>query len=110
VFHFGGRSFKIVETAGTGVVPNGARIRVLASPSFGVKAEFRGVVFGALPFVPPRKAKNPAGPPKAPSPPKPAPDSSYWKYGQSLFPRLTFEDSDSDITAMLEGIFLGKAR
>jgi hypothetical protein len=109
VFSFGGRSFKAVETAGTGVIPRGAKIRVLASPIFGIKAEFRNVVFDALPFVPPKKAKKPPAP-KTSAPPRPAPDSSYWKYGQSLFPRLTFEDSDADVTAMLEGMFLGKAR
>ncbi|GAW93518.1 integrase, partial [Calderihabitans maritimus] len=36
------------------------------------------------------------------------PDTHYYKYGRSLFPRLTFEESDREILKMLEEIFLSR--
>jgi hypothetical protein len=36
------------------------------------------------------------------------PEDHYYKYGQSLFTKLTYEDSDRDILEMLDNIFLRK--
>lgn len=106
VISFHGRSFKVVETISTGIIPRGAKVNALADPIFGVKIEYRNIVFDALPFIPPKRAK-PTTEKKVPIQ-KPVPDSHYYKYGQILAPKLTYEDSDRDVTAMLEEIFLGK--
>jgi hypothetical protein len=106
VISFRGRSFKVVETISTGIIPKGAKVSVLADPDFGVKIEYRGVVFDALPFVPPKRAKPKAE--RKPPAPRAVPDSHCYKCGRPPSPKLTYEDSDSDITAMLEDIFLGK--
>ena len=101
-----GQSFKAVETVSTGIIPKGARVNALTDPCFGVKIEYRGFVFDVLPFVPPKRKKAP--PEKKPYVPRPVPDGHYHKYGQLFAPKLTYEDSDADITGMLEDIFLGK--
>ena len=106
VFSFGGRSFKVVETYSIGIIPKNAKINVLTDPRFGIKAEYRNIVFDVLPYVPPKRVKPRQE--KEPAAPKPVPDSHYFKYGQKFAPKLTYEESDADITAMLENIFLGK--
>lgn len=35
-------------------------------------------------------------------------DTHYYKYGQNLFKRVTFEDSDQEILSILDEVFLSK--
>jgi hypothetical protein len=59
-----------------------------------------------LPFVPPkREKKKPAPSEKKPSP---VPDEHYFKYGQHLYPKLSYAENDGEIIEMLEDIFLRK--
>jgi transposase len=106
VFAFGGRSFKVVETDSSSIIPKGAKVAVLADPAFGIKIEYRKLVFDVIPFAPPKRAK-PASADKKHLP-KPVPDSHYWKYGQKLAPRLSYAESNEEIIEMLEDIFLRK--
>jgi transposase len=105
VFSYKGRTFKAVETVSSGIIPKGAKIDVLTSPDFGIKAEYRKFIFDVLPFVPPKRQK----PVKQTVPKKPVPDNSCFKYGQMLYlPALPGEESDTEIITMLEDIFLEK--
>jgi transposase len=104
VFSYGGRSFKVTETVSSGIVPKGAKVSVLADPKFGIKIEYRKIVFDVLPYVPPRRAKE--SPKKEKTPPKPVPDTHYFKYGQKFAPKLSFAESNEEIISMLEDIFL----
>jgi transposase len=106
VFSFGGRSFKVVETIGSGIISKGSRISVLADPTFGIKAQWRNIVFDVLPFIPPKRAKKEKS--KQPRIYKPAPDHHYHKYGQAFAPKLDYTESDQEIIAMLENMFLTK--
>jgi transposase len=106
VFSFKNRSFKVVETISSGIIPKGSKINVLTDPVFGIRAEYRNIVFEVLPFVPPKRKKQVLE--KVPAPKQPVPDSHYFKYGQKFAPKLNYEESDSEIIAMLEKIFLEK--
>jgi hypothetical protein len=104
VFSCGGKSFKVVETVSTGLIPKGAKVNVLVSSSFGIKAEYRRIVFDVLSYVPPKRMK--AKPEREKLLPRPVPDDHYFKYGQRLMPKLSFAESDKEIIEMLEDIFL----
>jgi hypothetical protein len=107
VVSYGGKSFKIVETVYSGMVPPKAKVKVLASAKFGIKIEYRNIVFDVCPYIPPRKAaKQPAQKP-VPAP-RAVPDDHYWKYGQLLAPKLDFTESRDEIVGMLNDIFLRK--
>ncbi|QSQ09768.1 hypothetical protein H0A61_02148 [Koleobacter methoxysyntrophicus] len=100
VFSFYGKHFKVVCD---GAVPPRARIKVLVSPVFAVKAQYKDTVFDTIPYVKSKKTQKS----------KPVekktyslPDSHYYKYGHSLVKKVSFEDSDRDILNMLEEIFL----
>jgi transposase len=107
VFSYGGKSFKVVETVSTGIVPKGAKVTVMIDPAFGIKVEYRRIVFDVLPFVPPKRAKAKTEPAKK-KPSVPVPDTHYFKYGQHLYPKLAFTESNEEIIEMLEDIFLRK--
>ena len=107
VFSYNNKSFKVVETVSSGIIPRNSKINVLTSPCFGVKAEYRNIVFEVLRFVPPKR-KNPVRERKPPSA-KPPADSHCYKYGQQLYiPGLPGEECDKEIITMLENIFLEK--
>ena len=107
VFSYKGRSFKVVETISSGMIPKGAKINVLTGPAFGIRVEYRKIVFEVLRFVPPKRRKpQPSGQPPPTAPP---PDSHCYKFGQQLYiPALPGEESDAEIIAMLQDAFLGK--
>jgi transposase len=106
VFSYGGKSFKVLETVSSGIVPKGAKINVLVSSLFGIRIEYRRIVFDVLPYVPPKRAKEKPKTEKAL--PRPVPDDHYFKYGQKLMPKLSFAESDEEIVEMIEDIFLKK--
>jgi hypothetical protein len=73
----------------------------------GVKVQFRETVFDVVPCsTPKRPLPTPEGIQNKPNPPKPVPEEHYYKYGQHLFPRLFYDESDQQILLMLEDIFL----
>ena len=105
VFSYRGRSFKVDETIRSGIVPPKTKVNVLVSSEFGIKLEYRNIVFDVNPYIPPKRRPSPK---RERQPPKPrtVPDSHYYKYGQALAPKLSFKETDSEIISMLEDIFL----
>jgi len=69
--------------------------------------EYNGRIYETVPFVKPKKSAA-GDSPKEPKSTYRPPDSHYYKYGQSLFKPVTFEESDREILEMLQEIFLGK--
>lgn len=107
VFSYKGKSFKVDETIYSGMIPPKAKVKVLVSPDFGIKLEYRKIVFDVTSYIPPKRRPAPrreAEPQKS----RPVPDSHYYKYGQALTPKLIFTETDSEIIAILEDIFLQK--
>ena len=105
VFSYGGKSFKVDETIYSGMIPPKAKVKVLISSEFGVKLEYRNIVFDVNAYIPPKrnpKPKKESDPPKS----RPVPDSHYYKYGQALAPRLSFTETNDEIISMLEDLFL----
>jgi transposase len=103
VISYGGKSFKVCETIYSGMIPPNAKVNVLASAGFGLKLEYRKVVFDLLPYVPPKKTKKKQEVIVAP---RTVPDSHYYKYGQVLAPKLLFTETQEEILEMLADLFL----
>lgn len=109
VFSFYNKHFKIVQTPGQPVLPKRASIDVLISPSFGVKASYKGLIYDTMPYLKSNEQKAIPSPSETTSrKPWTPPDSHYYKYGHNLIRRVTYEDSDRDILQMLERIFLSR--
>lgn len=106
VFSFYNRHFKVI-CDGVCPIPPRAKVEVLVSPVFGVKVQYNDTVFKTLPFVKPKRVQKTVSAPKEKKTYRP-PDTHYYKYGHSLFPKLTFEESDREILKMLEKIFLSR--
>ena len=87
------------------MIPPNAKARVLLNPKFGVKVEYRNIVFDTLQYIPPKRVVKSH---KPESPPRPIPDNHYFKYGQALVPKLTFTETDTEILEMLADVFLKK--
>lgn len=105
VFSFKGRTFKLPNNEYTKNIYAGTTVDVLSSPSFGVMAQYKGIVLEVLPFIPPKRKKSP---PKSQSVRKStahavALDHPY-KFGVA-FPTPLIETRD-EIVDMLEDIFL----
>jgi len=105
VFSYKGRSFKVNETISSGIVPPKAKVNVLISSEFGIKLEYRKIIFDVSPYIPPKRRPSPKKE-SQPQKPRTVPDSHYYKYGQVLAPKLAFTETDSEIISMLEDIFL----
>lgn len=102
VFSFYNRNFQVIEGPSAPIPPR-SRIKVLISPEFGVKAQYKNIVYDTIPYIKPKKqsGSKPAGIRTVYRPP----DDHYFKYGHLAWKKLTFEDSDRDIIQMLEDIF-----
>lgn len=107
VFSFYNRHFKVITGSGFPLLPPKAKVNVLVSPHLGIAVEWKNRLFQVLPYIKPAKPDQSYSLPKRKSNWTP-PDSHYYKYGHSLIKKVTFEDTDKDILAMLEGIFLCK--
>jgi hypothetical protein len=105
VFSFYNRTFKLVPNKPDTVLPHRGKLDVLASPVFGVRAAFAGIVYDVVPFTKPEKVKKPANA-KGKKQKYIPDDSHYYKYGHQLIKKVTFEDDDIAIIKMLEKIFL----
>lgn len=106
VFSYFNHTFKIVQDKRDRVLPVRGSIQVLVSPVFGIRASFAGVIYEVESYTAPEKSvkSKPAKEHKKRIPE----DSHYYKYGHILWPKVTFEDKDSDILKMLERHFLWK--
>lgn len=104
VFSYGGKSFKVNENVNVGIIPPNARANVLVSSTFGLKVEYRKIVFDVLPYVPPKRKPTPK--PEKPSESRPVPRDHYYKYGQALAPKLDFTETREEVLTMLNNLFL----
>lgn len=104
VFSFKNKTFKVNESSYSGMIPPNAKCQVLTSSKFGVKLQYRGIVFDVSRYIPVKR--KPA--PKKEHIPTSVPDNHYYKYGQSLVPKLIYDEPDHEIICMLEDLFLKK--
>lgn len=103
VISYGGKSFKVDETVYSGMIPPKAKVQVLVSAEFGIKLQYRKIIFDVNPYLPPKRQIKAKAEKK---PAKPVPDHHYFKYGQKLAPKLLYTETDREIITMLEDIFL----
>lgn len=105
VFSYKGKSFKLPNNEYTKNIYAGTTIDVLSSPSFGVMAQYRGIVLEVLPFVPPkRKKRSPKPRSEWKSTAHPIPLDHPYKFGRALSTPLI--ETRDEIVDMLEDIFL----
>jgi transposase len=107
VFSFYGKHFKIVPQENQPSIPPHTQIYIFVSSISGVRVEYKGRIYETVPFIKPKKAVEQT-PKVLKSKAHTPPDDHYYKYGQALFKRVTFEESDREILKMLQEIFLGK--
>lgn len=105
VFSYYGKHFKVIYNDSSSI-PHKVKIDVLISPSFGVKAHYKGIFFDTVPFIKPKK--NPTKPEQTKRNYNPLPDSHYFKHGHDSIKKLSYAESDSEILAMLEDILFSK--
>lgn len=103
VFSFHRKSFKVEESIYSGMIPPNAKCLVLTSPEFGIKLQYRGIVFNVLDYIPPKRKPAPQ---KNPYIPHGVPDGHPYKYGQSLPTSRIDGETYSEILSMLQEIFL----
>lgn len=101
VFSFYNRHFQVVDKGAP--IPPRSRVKVLISSEFGVKAQYRNLIYEVLPYIKPKKNSTvkDTGPKTVYRPP----DEHYYKYGHIAWPKLSFDQSNQDILEMLEEIF-----
>ena len=99
------------STVNTSVIDKGAsilkiRVKVLVSSEFGVKVQYRKIVYDVVPYIKPKKksAAKTDGQKNVYRPP----DEHYYKYGHVLWPKLSFDQSNQEILEMLMEIFFNK--
>ncbi|MFZ5689294.1 MAG: hypothetical protein ACOY9Y_14220, partial [Bacillota bacterium] len=109
VFSFYGKHFKVITEESLPPIPTRTQITICISSITGVRVEYNGRIYETVPFIKPKKA-TPDVQKQRKSTAHTPPDTHYYKYGQKLFPKLTFEESDREILEMLQDIFLGKQR
>jgi len=109
VFSFYGKCFKVTTEENLPPIPTHSQITIFVSSITGVGVEYNGKIYGTVPFIKPKKA-SPIIQKQRKSTAHTPPDTHYYKYGQHLFPKLTFEESDREILEMLQDIFLGKQK
>ncbi len=105
VFSFHNRSFKVEENAYSGLVPPNAKCQILTSPKFGVKLQYRGIIFNVLNYVPPRR--KPSSKKKSFVPHGVAENHPY-KHTEFLYTSRIEGETYIEILSMLEDIFLKK--
>jgi transposase len=106
VFSYSGKHFKITPQGNQPVFSTKKQVNVFLSSITGICAEYNGIVYTTVPFIKPEKASKSTE--RRERKTYRPPEDHYYKYGQSLFTKLTYEDSDQDILEMLDNIFLRK--
>jgi hypothetical protein len=109
VFSFYGKCFKVTTEEKLPPIPTHSQITIFVSSITGVEVEYNGKIYETVPFIKPKKASTNIQKQRKSTAHTP-PDTHYYKYGQHLFPKLTFEESDREILQMLQDIFLGKQK
>jgi transposase len=104
VFSFYGKHFQVIDKGAS--IPPRSRVKVLVSSEFGVKVQYRKIVYDVVPYIKPKKksAAKTDGQKNVYRPP----DEHYYKYGHVLWPKLSFDQSNQEILEMLMEIFFNK--
>jgi len=109
IFSFYGKHFQVIAGKNQPPIPTHTQIMVCVSSITGIKVQHNDGFYETIPFIKPKKAIAPKTHKERKY--SPQPDSHYYKYGkydQQLFPKLDYEESDQEILAMLQKVFLGK--
>ncbi len=106
VFSFYGKQFKVV-TENLPAISTPTSVLICIHSITGVRVEYKGRIYPTIPFLKPPKAENPEPKEKKVTVHVP-PDNHYYKYGQHLVKRISFDETDQEILDMPHGIFLGK--
>ena len=101
VFSYYNKSFKIVNSPYSNSIPPNAKIMVLASPEFGIKIQYKNLIFNVIRFIKPKKAAAPKE--EKPRIPRPPAASHPWK--NCSIHKIPIEEYDKEILAMLSQIF-----
>lgn len=104
VFSFYNRHFKVIDKGLP--IPPRSSVKVLVSSEFGLKAQYRNLVYEVVPFIKPKKSSAAKG--NGPKSVYRPPDEHYYKYGHILWPKLCFDQSNQEILEMLTEIFYKK--
>jgi len=105
VFSYAGKRLKVVESSCSRLLPLRAKITVLVSPKFGIKAEYRKILYDVEPFLPSKRAPQAPQKPLQPRVHPPVPDSHPYKRGKHSVPYI---ETDAEIMDMLHDIFFEK--
>jgi len=107
VFSYYNKHFKVICDSSQNLSPR-AKIDVLLSPSFGVKAHYNGVYYQTMPFIKPKKKTDTVNTDKIPRTYPPLPEDHYLKRGRNNVQKLCYTETDSQILEMLEDILFSK--
>lgn len=102
IFSYYNKTFKIVDSPYSALIPPNAKVMVLASPEFGIKVQYKNIVFDTIRFIKPKKAATPAPKEETTWVPKPPSASHCWR---KSMPKNSIEEYDREILAMLSKIF-----
>lgn len=105
VFSYYGKHFKVISVSSS-TIPSKAKIDILISPWFGVKAHYKDIFFDTVPFIKPKKINTKSE--QSQRVYNPQPDNHYFKHGREDVKKLSYAESDSEILAMLEDILFSK--
>jgi transposase len=110
VFSYSGKQFKVCEDIRSGILPPKVSVNVLLNPAFGVKVEYRGIVYDVSVCHKPKPATAPTAQTVS-SGTQPEPDDTpkaneVYKSRKCCVP---YVETDAEIMEMLLDIFLRKS-
>jgi hypothetical protein len=108
IFSYGGKTFKVCEDINSRLLPPHAKVIVLASPVFGLKVEFRKIIYSVTPYATTSHTSPAMEIAKPAHAQLPLPDTHYFKYGKYSALPIAFIEDDSEIMNMLYDIFFKK--
>jgi transposase len=105
VFSFYGKHFMVIADNSQPPIPTRTQITVCVSNITGIKVEYKGNLYQTIAFIKPKKVKKQLvkKEPVKYIPPK----THYYKQGQDLFPKLSFEENNQEVLEMLYDVFFG---
>ena len=105
IFSYQNKKFRIDDASCRIKIPPNTPISVLVSPKFGIKAQYRDIIYDAARFVQPKKTKPPKTGYSADKMRRP-PNENFGK--KNDYALITGFNSDDDIKTMLASLFLSK--
>jgi transposase len=103
VFSFYGKHFMVIAENNQPPIPTRAQITVCISNITGIKVEYKDNLYQTIDFIKPKKLKKQSVK-KEPRKYIP-PNTHYYKQGQNIFPKLSFEESNQEVLEMLNDVF-----